>query len=126
MTLIFLTVLTAYAGAQAPASDTSLTGTWKGTSICQVKNSRCHDETVVYYITRAEGTDLFNISASKIINGQELDMGILECKLDRKNNRLLSTSGNNVWTFHFRDKTVEGTLYSDGVLYRIVKLARAK
>ena len=32
--------------------DTLLIGVWKGSSICQIKNSPCHDETVVYYISK--------------------------------------------------------------------------
>jgi hypothetical protein len=39
--------------------DTLLIGTWKGTSICQVKNSPCHDENVVYHISKNKGVDTF-------------------------------------------------------------------
>lgn len=30
----------------------SFEGVWNGTSLCQVKNSPCHDEIVVYHISK--------------------------------------------------------------------------
>jgi 4-hydroxy-3-methylbut-2-enyl diphosphate reductase len=51
--------------------DTLLIGTWNGTSICQIKNSPCHDETVVYHISKKSGIDTFYINASKIVNDME-------------------------------------------------------
>src|SRR6478736_1695634 len=85
-------------------AQTTITGIWKGTSICQIKNSPCHDEIVVYYITKAQGTDTFSIAANKIVNGKEEEMGIIGFKLDRKKNRLLSTDYNSLWTLTFKDK----------------------
>ena len=54
MKIRFLSLLLVFAsiynnlGAQVNY-DTLLIGVWKGSSICQIKNSPCHDETVVYY-----------------------------------------------------------------------------
>jgi hypothetical protein len=39
-------------------------GILKGTSICQVKQSTCHDENVVYYISK-KAANLYTIQASK-------------------------------------------------------------
>jgi hypothetical protein len=121
---VFLTLVAAYPRAQNPNLDISITGIWKGTSLCQVKNSPCHDETVVYYITQVQGMDTFNIAANKIVNGKEEEMGVIGCKLDRKNNRLLSSSYNGLWTFNFKGKVLDGTLYHNGNLYRIIKLTK--
>jgi len=33
-------------------SQDSISGTWKGTSICQVKDSPCHDEVAIYHAIR--------------------------------------------------------------------------
>jgi hypothetical protein len=60
----------------------SLTGVWKGTSLCQVKNSPCHDESVVYHISKGSRSDSYQISASKIIDGKENDMGTLNFTFD--------------------------------------------
>lgn len=111
-------------GAQQTTSDSIYTGVWKGSSICQVRNSPCHDETVVYYISKADVRDSFNISAYKIVNGKEEEMGVLGCKADRRNNRLQSGSSNNTWNFTFQKGVLDGTLYVRGDLYRIIKLTR--
>lgn len=110
--------------SQKASVDNTIIGTWKGTSICQVKNSPCHDEVVVYHITKAQGTDTFSIAANKIVNGKEVEMGIIGFKLDRKNIRLLSTDYNSFWTFNFKGKELDGTLVSGGSLYRIIKLTK--
>lgn len=123
--LVLLSSLVTYpARAQNTNLDSIVTGVWKGTSICQVKNSPCHDEIVVYYISKAPGLDTFNIAANKIVGGKEVEMGMLGCKLDRKNNRLRSTSYNSLWTFNFKGKDLDGTLYYGGSLYRIIKLTK--
>lgn len=98
-------------------ADTLLVGTWKGTSICQVKNSPCHDETVVYHISKNKGTDTFYINASKIVNGKEDDMGILHFVYNKKTNQLTSTEY-GIWTFNIEGVKLEGTLLVHGDLYR--------
>ena len=112
--------------AQEPSAKTnnSVTGTWKGSSICQVKSSPCHDEKVVYHISPAGGIDSFNIQANKIVNGQEVDMGVLPCRYDKKNNQLTSTAFNGNWIFNFKDGSIDGTLFFKGELYRIIKLEK--
>jgi hypothetical protein len=105
-------------------TDSFIIGTWKGTSICQVKNSPCHDEIVVYHISKVEGIDTFRITANKIVNGVEEDMGILECKLDRKRNQLISATNKATWTFNITGKSINGILMVQGNLYRIVKVKK--
>ena len=97
--------------------DTFLIGTWNGTSICQVKNSPCHDETVVYHISKNRGADTFFINANKVVNGVEEEMGILPFVYNKKTNQLTSTA-NGIWTFNIEGVKLEGTLYSHGDLYR--------
>lgn len=106
------------------ATGNSLIGIWKGTSICQVKNSPCHDEIVVYHISKGEGQDSFNIQANKIVNGVEEDMGLLAFVFDKKKNQLISTSYNSLWTFTLKEAKLEGTLMHGNQLYRIIKLEK--
>lgn len=120
--LLFLAVHSSK--AQNSSQDNSIVGIWKGTSICQIKNSPCHDEIVVYYISKVQGVDTFNIAANKIVNGKEEEMGNIGCKLDRNNSRLLSTAYNSLWTFNFKSDSLNGTLYFRGDLYRIIKLKK--
>jgi hypothetical protein len=101
--------------------DTLLIGTWNGTSICQVKNSPCHDETVVYHISKKRGVDTFYINAGKIVNGVEEEMGILPFVYNKKTNQLTSTA-HGIWTFNIEGAKLEGTLLSNGDLYRKIKV----
>ena len=111
--------------AQIPVSktDSAVIGVWKGTSICQVKNSACHDENVVYYISKGQGADTFDIRAVKIVNGKEVEMGTINCKLDRKGNQLISDSY-GLWTFTLKGDNMEGTLLYKGDLYRKIKVSK--
>jgi hypothetical protein len=97
--------------------DTLLIGTWSGTSICQMKNSPCHDENVVYHILKTKGVDTFYINANKIVNGVEEEMGILPCVYIKKTNQLVSTAF-GIWTFNITGAILEGKLVFRGNLYR--------
>src|SRR5262245_1540087 len=76
-----------------------LIGNWKGTSLCQVKNSPCHDEMVIYYISKGNTADSITISANKIVNGVEEEMGILHFKIDAVRNEFVSTEYKSLWKF---------------------------
>jgi len=102
----------------------SFVGTWKGTSLCQVKNSPCHDEIVVYYITKTS-TDSCSINGNKIVNGVEEYMGTLPCKFDKKTNTLMS-SAYGLWNFKLENGKLKGTLINKNNLYRIIELSKNK
>jgi hypothetical protein len=124
--LYFLVGGLAFNSGQAQTSsvktDTLLIGTWKGTSVCQVKNSPCHDETVVYRISKKAGVDTFYVNASKIVNGVEEEMGIIPFINNTKTNQLISTAYNGIWTFNIEIAKIDGTLFSRGTLYRKIKV----
>jgi len=100
----------------------SFIGTWKGTSLCQVKNSPCHDVTVVYYITKGRTDDSCTIRADKIVNGVEEDMGPLFCRFDKTKDELTAITGDATWNFKLKNKKISGTLIVRNTLYRIVEL----
>src|SRR4051794_23364345 len=64
-----------------PAAPAPVLGTWRGTSICTVRPSACNDETVVLHISAGDAPDAFVVQANKVVNGQELDMGTLRCRI---------------------------------------------
>src|SRR5258707_5438868 len=66
--------------AQVPATTSNPVGVWRGTSLCTVHPSACHDEVVVYRITRVNATDSLSIDGRRIVNGQEVEMGVLGCR----------------------------------------------
>lgn len=121
--LLWLASFDSYAQKTSLMTDSLLTGTWKGISLCQLKNSPCHDETVVYHISKQSGNDTFYIRANKIVNGREEDMGILPFLFNEKNNRLESTAY-GIWSFLLKNNELEGTLFVKGNLYRKIKLAK--
>lgn len=126
ITLLLPLVIVSFSGSAQmtrPKTDSLLIGTWKGSSICQIKNSPCHDETVVYHISKLIGNDTFYIQADKIVNGKPEDMGILPCLFDEKRNRLTS-SAYGTWSFLLKNNEMDGTLISRGQLYRIIKLSK--
>ena len=113
--------------AQATAKD-NITGTWKGTSLCQVKSSPCHDENVVYHISKAGNDKNYSIQANKIINGAEDDMGTLAASYDETQQTLtvrMNDNRNSVWLFKIDGKQMHGTLTEDGkILYRLIELKK--
>jgi hypothetical protein len=123
--LIFcLAIHSGKAQTRLSMTDTLLIGTWKGTSICQVKNSPCHDEVVVYHISKNKNLDTFYINASKIVNGIEVEMGIVPCTYSKETNQLVSNASKGLWTFNIEGAKLEGTLVFHGDLYRTIKVVK--
>ena len=106
-------------------------GTWKGTSICQQKQSACHDENVVYHISK-KSANVYTIQASKIVNGAEDDMGTFDSVVyDETKNTLRFTTKDRqgaiaVWLFTIDGVQMHGTLtVNENTLFRIVELKKS-
>lgn len=108
------------------ASAQSFEGVWKGTSLCQVKNSPCHDEIVVYHISKNSTGKLYEMNADKIVNGKEENMGTLSFTYDDKQKAFVSVDSvyNDRWEFKITGNTMKGTLMYKGDLYRVVEVKR--
>ena len=116
----------AQANSNSQLTDSLFSGIWKGTSICQVKNSPCHDEVVVYYISKTRADHTLEIKANKIVNGVEEFMGDIQFKFDSKTGEIISISQpNSIWRFKRKQNTLEGTLYNQNTLYRIIKVTKS-
>src|SRR5437868_14073988 len=107
--LLLLTFLFALGKA---SSAQSLTGVWKGSSICQVKNSPCHDESVVYHISKGGSPNAYEIQANKIIDGKEVDMGTLYFTFDAPSKIFGSVDSVKQvrWEFKVTGSQMHGTL----------------
>ena len=70
----------------AAAAD-PISGTWEGTSLCQVKPSPCHDEHVIYRFSSARPQQ-YRLDAYKLVAGRQLFMGPMDLKLDAAAARL--------------------------------------
>ena len=125
---LFVTVALAIVYPASPKSaraqdESQLAGNWRGESICQLKNSACHDEQVVYHITRSKEPGVVTVSADKIVDGKSIAMGTGDYTYDRKNGTLLNETAGRVWKFTVQGKKMEGTLtLADKTVYRRVSL----
>jgi len=116
--------------AQETTAD-KIEGIWKGTSICQQKQSACHDENVVYHISK-KAANVYTIQASKIVNGAEEDMGTFDSVVYDKTKQTLSFTmkdnqeRNAVWLFKVDGTQMHGTLtINENTLFRIVELKKS-
>jgi hypothetical protein len=126
MKIKILLVLTLLLTIGKVSTAQTIAGDWKGTSLCQVKNSSCHDESVVYHILKGSGSESYQVSASKIIDGKENDMGTLNFTFDphQKILFLIDSVKQVRWEFKLTGKEMHGTLISKGSLFRIIDLKR--
>ena len=113
------------ASAQAQSRPDPL-GTWRGTSLCQVHPSACHDETVVYRITRVNTNDSLALDARKIVGGKEEEMGVIGCRFNATNAQLTCSMPKGTWHFTVSSDSLVGELrLPDNTKYRDVRTARA-
>jgi hypothetical protein len=113
--------------AQSPAAAPNPVGEWRGTSLCRLRPSACKDENVVYRITRVNASDTLSLDARKIVNGQEEQMGLLECRYAAAGARITCTMPNGVWHFAIRGDSLVGELrLPDNRKFRDVNTARSR
>jgi hypothetical protein len=113
--------------AQDPAAASNPVGVWRGTSKCRVRPSACNDEIAVYRITRVNTSDSLSIDGRRIVNGQEVEMGVIGCRSDASGAQLTCTMPNGVWRFTIRGDSLVGDLRSpDNKKSRDVRLSRSR
>ena len=97
--------------SQTPSPQSPITGTWRGTSDCAVKNSSCHDEINVYRFSEITGKPgWFSGDGSKIVDGKEISMGTLEWSYDAATHTLKSENSGRTFRLVIDGDTIEGTL----------------
>ena len=114
--------------AAGQTNSASPLGKWKGESLCTVKPSACHDETVVYEITAPASNrkDVLVWKADKIVNGEQQNMGSLVCTYAAgKNTFSCDIPNRGKWEFQVNGDAMSGTLkLADGTLFRKVSVKR--
>ena len=124
---IFAAVCFFSGGAQAQTRTSNSVGVWRGTSLCQVRPSACHDENVVYYITRVGATDSLKIDGRKVVNGVEEEMGVLSCIMSAQGAKVTCTMPQGVWRFDIVGDSLTGELRGrNNVKFRDVRTARSR
>jgi hypothetical protein len=132
--VLLLMILSIFPPSQSPfyssvltAADASFTGVWKGDSVCQIKDSPCHDEASAYHVSKDAEPNSFQMNMNKVVDGKEVTMGIVNCKVG-------SVTGSYVcrlndfatWTWHLNKDVLDGELQYRGQLYRKIHLIRAE
>ena len=120
--MIFAAILLA-AAAPDPVS-----GTWEGTSLCQVKPSPCHDEHVIYRVTMTAPLH-YRVDAYKVVAGKELFMGMIEFTYDPTRGELHATvvgnRGSSSAQLTLKANHMSGNMtLGDGTLYRLIEVDR--
>jgi len=124
--VVAIVALAGLAPAQDAGSAANPIGMWRGTSLCLVQPSSCHDEVVVYRITRTT-SDSVSINAGKMVNGREEEMGVLPCRIGAGRATVTCTMPNGVWRFTVRGDSLVGELrLPDSTKFRDVRAARSR
>jgi len=120
---------------QKKATIDDLFGDWTGESKCVGSNPNCHDEIVVYHMTRAKAdATKVNCSADKIVNGKPEFMGEFDMTFDAEKMTLTAeftiqrTGGKGVWLFKVGGDKMDGTLtvFPENEIGRKVSVRRKK
>jgi len=128
---VFLTVLVSGANPfylQNRQTDV-ISGTWRGSSICQDKSSACHDEIAVYHASKAAGQNVYLFQMNKMVNGQETEMGPLNFVYNDTLKTLTAIDNfrgtKHTWSFKINGTTMHGTLTLDNArVFRVIDLKK--
>ena len=98
----------------------AFSGTWRGQSSCEQKESACRDEAVVYRVSPSQDKPgLFAVSADKIVDGKAINMGTLEFRYIDADRALVCENSQGVWRLSVDGAKMKGTLIRpDGTLFR--------
>ncbi len=108
-----------------------LGGNWIGESVCVGNRPACHDEQVIYRITKApDPAGKVTITADKIVNGKPELMGVLDFKYDPEKSTLVCDfnrgSTHGLWELAVKNTAMTGTLIvlPEKTLVRRIKLKK--
>jgi hypothetical protein len=112
--------------AQAADEVSKIVGTWRGDSVCIAKNTACHDEDVVYRVTKLpERSDYVSVSADKIVNGSAINMGTLDFHYDQRLQSWVCEYPQGTWRIKVDGAKAAGALTrADGTPFRHLTLRR--
>ena len=109
------------------ANQSPVLGDWRGSSICLVKPSACHDEEALYHVKAGAKPDTFSMQADKIVNGKPEEMGTSDCSYDAKNNLLHCWFDRAYVDLTLTGDQLEGAMFlNDKTRWREIKLKKVK
>jgi hypothetical protein len=108
-------------------ADASFAGVWKGDSVCQIKDSPCHDEASVYYVSKGTESNSFHMKMNKMVDGKKETMGTVTCKAGSDNGSYVCRLNElATWTWQLNKDVLDRVLQYRGQLYRKIHLVRAE
>jgi len=106
-------------------SQSQLYGKWTGDSICQVRESACHDEKAVYTLAKSDVAGKVSITAAKIVDGKTVVFGTSDFDYDEKSHTLSMQYEHGIWVLTINGNKMTGTLTTpDKVVFRRVALEK--
>jgi hypothetical protein len=125
--IALFTCLVIPAGVGRADMASPIIGTWKGTSECVQSDSPCRDEVNVYRFTKISGKpNAFLGIGSKVVNGQEIEMGTLEWTFIPEYHALETEVSGSTLHLVLMGNKMEGTLKTPNkIIYRRIHLQRA-
>jgi hypothetical protein len=114
-------------GALGADTAGSLSGDWRGTSLCVANHDPCRDEVALYHLKGPNDRHLVTVVGSKIVDGREIVMGPpSDFTYDADKGTLLLETERVVFRFTVSGDKLEGTLtlQPSGVLYRRISLKK--
>jgi hypothetical protein len=117
-------------GAQSTTADhaAAVLGDWRGTSLCLVKPSACHDEEALYHVKQApEKPGGLAMQADKIVDGKPEYMGDADCAYDATKKLLHCDLGRSYIELTLEGDRLEGAMFlPDKTRWREIKLTKVK
>lgn len=104
-------------------------GAWRGESKCMVTPSACRDEDSLYRIAAVADADTkLTLTADKIVDGKEVDMGASECSFSPDTHVLNCPLPNgSVVRFELKGDSLNGTMtLANGTVWRKIALRRIR
>ena len=126
LALVFLLLALAPLHQKGLAQEAQLIGDWRGDSICQVRESACHDEDSLYHVSRLpDRPGWFSMKLDKIVEGKPVTMGTMECSYASAKSVLTCEFPRGVMRFVLQSDKLTGTMnLSDGTLWRRLSLKK--
>lgn len=108
-------------------SATEPLGVWTGSSICQQRQSQCHDESVIYTITADDkNSRVVRVSADKVVDGKRINMGSSDYDFDAASRTLTRSDQYGSWKLTIAGSELSGSMtLPDGTLFRRVSLKKS-
>jgi hypothetical protein len=111
---------------QSGAEERTLTGDWRGDSICVVRESACHDEKALYHVKRSGQPGRFLVQGDKIVDGKPVPMGSINCTYSSGNRMLSCEFPKGKLSLKLEGGRLEGSMnLPDGTLWRKIALQKA-